>query len=324
MEKRKNRSPRLSSEQKKILGQLEEQLKKQNKKSKRQTSALIGIIVVFVLAAFIYNYFIKFTPAPVKDGISVHFIDVGQGDCIYITGNGENMLIDCGEASQADKVAGYLKKQGVDRLDCVVATHPHSDHMGGMSKIVLEFDIGEFIIPHLADNDIPTTMYFNRFLDAAEERQVKLTEAQIGRKMEICGGEWEIIAPNSDDYSNTNNYSVGLILRHGENSFIFTGDAETSAEKEMLSAGMVSHADVYKVAHHGSDTSTSDDFLKAVSPDIAVISCGADNSYGHPCDSTLKKLSKFTNKIYRTDLSGTIIITSDGDKLDVRTERSSR
>lgn len=324
MEKRKSRSPKLSSGQEKLLKGLEEQLKGQNKKSKRQSGVIIGVIVVLLIASLIYNYFAKPAAAPVKDGISVHFIDVGQGDCVYITGNGENMLIDCGESSQADKVIGYLEKQGVDRLDCVVATHPHSDHMGGMSKIVSEFDIGEFIIPHLADNDIPTTMYFNRFLDAVEEKQVKLTEAKVGRKKEICGGEWEIIAPNSGDYSNANNYSVGLFLRHGENSFIFTGDAETSAEKEMLSAGRVSHADVYKVAHHGSDTSTSDDFLSAVSPDIAVISCGADNSYGHPCDSTLEKLKKFTNRIYRTDLSGTIIITSDGEKLDVRTERSSR
>lgn len=324
MEKGKSRVPKLSSGQEKLLKELEEQLKGQNKKSKRQTSVIIGVIVALLIASLIYNCFAKPSAVPVKDGISVHFIDVGQGDCVYITGNGENMLIDCGESSQADKVVGYLEKQGVDRLDCVVATHPHSDHMGGMSKIVSGFDIGELIIPHLADNDIPTTMYFNRFLDAVEERRVKLTEAKVGRKMELCGGEWEIIAPNSDDYSNTNNYSVGLFLRHGENSFIFTGDAESSAEKEMLSAGRVSHADVYKVAHHGSDTSTSDDFLSAVSPDIAVISCGADNSYGHPCDSTLEKLKKFTNKIYRTDLSGTIIITSDGEKLDVRTERSSR
>lgn len=285
---------------------------------------MISAVIVLIIAALIASCLPGYVHKPENGSISVHFIDVGQGDCIYISGNGGNMLIDCGEASQSGRVTEYLEAQGVKRLDCVVGTHPHSDHMGGMSEIVSSFEIGEFIIPHLDDDDIPTTRYFEKFLDAAETKKVKLTEGRAGRKMTLCGGEWEFIAPCRDKYSDMNNYSVGLILRYGKNSFIFTGDAETAAEKDILASGKVTHADVYKVPHHGSDTSSSDGFLEAVSPSIAVISCGEDNSYGHPDKSILDKLSRYTDRIYRTDISGTIIITSDGKELSVRTERSSR
>ena len=163
-----------------------------------------------------------------------------------------------------------------------------------------------FSLPHLDDSDIPTTKYFERFLNAAENKGLEITEAELGRIFDIGEAECEIIAPCSDDYNNTNNYSVGVIIRHGENGFIFTGDAEKSAEKEMIDSGKLVDIDVYKAGHHGSDTSSSEEFLKIIKPDIAVISCGEGNSYGHPCDITLENLSKYTDKVYRTDLSGTI------------------
>ena len=261
-----------------------------------------------------------FTPS--VDELSVHYIDVGQGDSIYITSGDDGMLIDCGESGDTDRVISYLDNMGVSKINYVVGTHPHSDHMGGMSKIVEHFEIGEMIIPHIDDSDTPTTKYFERFLNACAEKNLSLTEAELGRKITLGDAELKIIAPNSLDYSNINNYSIGLIMHHGENSFIFTGDAEKLAEEEMIEKNLLEDIDVYKVGHHGSDTSSSMDFLNVIKPDYAVISCGEGNSYGHPNDITIENLSKFTDKIYRTDLMGTIVFTSDGKSLDVKTERN--
>ena len=257
----------------------------------------------------------------VSDTVSVHYIDVGQGDSIFINSESGNMLIDCGEAGETEKVIKYISDMGITKLDYVIGTHAHSDHMGGMYKIVNAFEIGEFIIPHIDDSDTPTTQYFSKFLDSIKERKVKLTESQTGRIISLGSAKCRFIAPVSEDYSNMNNYSVGIIMNHGNNSFIFTGDAETLAEKEMIDSNELQDIDVYKVGHHGSDTSSSPEFLEVIKPDYAVISCGEGNSYGHPCDITLEKLTEYTDKIYRTDLSGTIVFRSDGNNYDIQTER---
>lgn len=256
-----------------------------------------------------------------EDELTVSFIDVGQGDCILISSAGENMLIDCGEASESDKVVAYLNESGVKRLDYVVMTHPHSDHAGGMSTIIQTYNIGEVIMPHLADDDIPTTRYFERFIDACEAKNLYITEAELGNVITLGEAEAEIIAPNSSKYNGANNYSIGIILTHGNNDFLFTGDAEKLAEKEMLAAGKLSHVRVYKAGHHGSDTSSSADFLNAISPEYAVIMCGTGNSYGHPHVEVVERLSEYVKNIYRTDLNGNIIFESDGINLQIRTER---
>lgn len=254
--------------------------------------------------------------------LSVHYIDVGQGDSIYITSGGEGMLIDCGESGDTDSVISYLDNMGVTKINYVVGTHPHSDHMGGMSKIIEHYDIGEVIVPHIDDSDTPTTKYYEKFLTACAEKGLSLTEAELGRKIEVGDADLKIIAPVSEDYSNANNYSVGFIMHHGDNSFIFTGDAEELAENEMIESGSLEDIDVYKAGHHGSDTSSSEDFLNIIKPDYAVISCGEGNSYGHPNDITIENLSKFTDKIYRTDIVGTVVFTSDGKELTVTEEKA--
>ena len=276
-----------------------------------------------ILAAVLgYSLLNSQQSAVTGDKIAVHYIDIGQGDSILITSGDVNMLIDCGEKSESAKLINYLNNCGIQRLDYVIGTHPHSDHMGGMSEIVKTFDIGEFIIPRLHSSDIPNTVYYEKFLDAIAEKNVKLSYAELGRNINIGSSVGTIIAPHSPDYGNLNNYSVGLFLKHGNNSFIFTGDAEKQAEKEMIDAGVMLDADVYKVGHHGSDTSSSPEFLEAVSPEYAVISCGTGNSYGHPKDITMENLSKYTDKIYRTDLQGTIIFESDGNDYVIKTERN--
>ncbi len=259
-------------------------------------------------------------PLP-EDKLTVCYIDVGQGDSIFLSAGGKNMLIDCGESEATDGVIRFLNEKSVKKLDYVVATHPHSDHMGGMYKIIDKFDIGQVVVPHLADKDIPITRYYEKFLDSCDSKDVSLTEAKVGNFIQLGDAQIEIIAPCSKSYDNVNNYSVGLFLTHGENTFIFTGDAEALAEKEMVKTGRLRHADVYKVGHHGSETSSCAEFMKVISPDYAVISCGEGNSYGHPNEKALKEISRYTNEIYRTDLDGTIVIVSDGKDLEIETEK---
>lgn len=278
--------------------------------------AVIALIISFAAA----KYCMQNKPLP-DDSLTVCYIDVGQGDSVFLSAGGKNMLIDCGESGETDGVIKFLGSKDVKKLDYVVATHPHSDHMGGMYKIVDSFEIGEIIIPHLEGKSIPTTRYYEKFLDSCESKGLSLTEAELGRTIKLGDAEIDIIAPCSKSYDNTNNYSIGLFATHGENTFIFTGDAEAMAEKEMIESGNLRHADVYKAGHHGSNTSSSEKFMAAITPDYMVISCGEGNSYGHPNKETLQTAAGYTDKIYRTDLNGTVIFTSDGQKLTVSTEK---
>lgn len=232
------------------------------------------------------------------------------------------MLIDCGEKSVYTDVIRYINREEAISLDYVIATHPHSDHMGGMSEILDYYDnVGEVIIPPLTKEAIPITMFFSDFVDVIEEKNIPLTEAKVGMKGTLGDAEWRIISPSECDSGNLNNCSVGIILKHGENSFCFTGDAEAAAEKTMVYSGVTENVDVFKMAHHGSDTSNSELFLSAVRPDIAVVSCGAGNSYNHPNDEAMERIQVYTDDIYRTDLDGTIVMESDGKEITVMTER---
>lgn len=234
---------------------------------------------------------------------------------------GETMLVDCGEYEYADRVGTYLRSCGVNRLDYIIATHPHSDHMGGMAYIINNFDVGEIIIPHIDESDIPTTQYFEKFLDACSAKSLTPREAEVGEIISIGDARAEVIAPSSKKYDDVNDYSVSFILRHGRSRFLLTGDAEYTSEQEMLSGGRLRRADVYKAGHHGSSSSSCEEFLRVVSPEYAVISCGEENSYGHPHQEVLDRLKNYTDKIYRTDIEGNIIFESDGVDITVRTER---
>lgn len=323
-EKRRSRPKDITQDREQLFKELRREVKARRKERNRRQKAL-SLFFIVVIAVCLALTFIPKTPVyPAEGELQVHFIDVGQGDCIYIAAGGQNMLIDCGEADESARAVAYLQDMGIRQLDYVVGTHPHSDHMGGMDRIIEEFGIGEFIIPHLDDEDIPTTSYFLRFLDAAERHGVKLTEAVTGSEFTVGDAHCEIVAPNSKKYEDINNYSVGIVLRHGSESFIFTGDAEGVAEQEMLGGGRLGKMNVYKVGHHGSSSSSTAAFLRVIRPDTAVISCGAGNAYGHPTDSVIKRLSAYTDNIYRTDLCGSIVITLDGSSLNVTAERRSR
>lgn len=312
-----------------------EKRKRRGSGEKRKTQA---VLILFVVIAVVISAFEVCGTDPVRwvkdklggsgggtdDELYVHFIDVGQGDCIFLTCGGENMLVDCGEASYADSVISYLNNQGVGKIDYAVATHPHSDHMGGMYRIVEQYEIGEMIMPHVDDSDIPTTRFFEKFLDSCEEKGLKITEAGPGDILKIGDAKAEVLSPESGKYDELNNYSVVLMVEHGENRFLLTGDAEKEAENEMTASGKLSHVNVYKAGHHGSNSSSTKNFLREITPDAAVIMCGAGNSYGHPSDAAVKRLTKYTDEIYRTDLDGTIVFRSDGSRIEVKTEASDK
>lgn len=250
--------------------------------------------------------------------LRVSYIDVGQGDSILIQVNGKNILIDAGENDQGDKVVSYLKSQDVKRLDVAIWTHPHSDHIGGADIVTNDFDIGQVIMPKKTS----TTQSFRSLINSISQKGLKITEAKAGLQLDLGPGvQAELLAPNSTNYEEVNDYSAVLRLTYGQTTFLFTGDAQNESEQEMINAGYDLKADVLKIGHHGSQTSTSITFLNKVKPKTAVISVGKDNDYGHPTATILKRLQKSGVNIYRTDNSGTIVAESDGKNIIFSTGR---
>ncbi len=248
--------------------------------------------------------------------MTVNFFDVGQGDCEFIEfPNGECMLIDCGEKYYADRVIQKIKNAGYSKIDLLIVTHPHTDHMGGMSEIVDEFEIGEIYMP----NAQATTSTYESLLESIDNKGLTVNTAKFGVTVTVSDTvTGEFLAPVSDDYDDLNNSSAVLKLTYGDVSFLFTGDAETLSENEMLSVSYYElDSDVLKVGHHGSSSSSCEEFLSAVSPEYAVIECGADNSYGHPHTETLERLENVGAEIYRTDYDSDIVFTTDGSAINV-------
>ncbi len=249
---------------------------------------------------------------------AAHFLDVGQGDSIFIElPNSETMLIDTGENYHGESIINYISALGYSKIDYLVATHPHTDHIGSMSYIVRNFDIGSVYMPKVSAN----TKTYENLLTSIQNKGLKITTAQAGMNIFDSNGlTMDIIAPSEIDEDDLNNCSIIIKAVFGTTSFLFTGDAETE-EFDTVTADM--QADVLKVGHHGSRTSTTEDILDRIEPSIAVISCGEDNSYGHPHATTLKYLSNINCTVYRTDENKTIKITSDGKTLDVETNLTS-
>ena len=246
--------------------------------------------------------------------LEVYFFDVGQGDSELIRlPGGENILIDAGTSSTEDELVGELRSLGAETLDLVVATHPHADHIGGMAAVIDAFDVRQVVMPRISESDTPTTKTYENLLQSIADKGLTITPAEPGDELLSSGGAvLTVLAPNGEDYGDLNNYSVVLRLTYGEDSFLFTGDAEEASEEEMLSLDWPLTATVLKCGHHGSETSTSPAFLDAVSPQYAVISCGVDNDYGHPDAVTLEKLEAAGVEVFRTDRQGTILASTDG------------
>ena len=292
-------------------------------KYKKPSKLSIPAILILFLALWIFkgNSGIIDNELIWEEGnLLVHFIDVGQGDCELVElPEGEIMLIDAGDNGYEDIVTGYLDDLGIERIDYLIATHPHADHIGGMEEVIKRYDIGEIYMPKAASE----SRTFEKMLDAIEEKGLLVHTAEAGKAI-FSGKDLkaDILSPKKGElYEDTNNNSVVLRLVYGKKSFLFTGDIESEAERDIIFSGIDISSEVLKVAHHGSSTSSIYEFIEAVNPSYAVISCGEDNEYGHPHRETLYTFQNIGSKILRTDELGTVKIMTDGKNLEVENKK---
>ncbi|MDR1410440.1 MAG: MBL fold metallo-hydrolase [Oscillospiraceae bacterium] len=253
--------------------------------------------------------------------LQAHFIDIGQGDCTLIQSGGVNVLIDGAKPGNDKVINAYLKNHNVKQLDYLIATHPDSDHIGSLPEVIKAYPPKNVILPRLSEKNTPSTKNYTSLLSAIKASGAKAIAAELGKSYTIGEAKMEILAPFTQ-YDDTNNMSVVARVTLGNIAYLFTGDAETKSERDMLVSGRTLRADVLKAGHHGSKTGSGKAFLAAVNPKAVVISCGQDNSYGHPHMETLKKLTAIGAQVYRTDQLGTIIIATDGKELVTKWTKS--
>ncbi|WP_069680108.1 ComEC/Rec2 family competence protein [Clostridium taeniosporum] len=280
----------------------------------------IVLFVIIGLMKFIFGNDFSFNNTKkVSGNLQVYYLDVGQGDAEYIRINDFDILIDAGPKSESDHLLKQLEDKNIDDFEMVIATHPHEDHIGGMSKVFEKYKVENFYMPKVTH----TTKTFQNMLKSVSKQGLKVQTLKEGMQFNLGdGAKFDVYSPIKDSYDDFNNYSPIMKLTYGETKLMFTGDAETLAEKEALSRHLKDlKSDVLKFGHHGSSTSSSNEFLKAVSPKYGIISCGKDNSYGHPHKETMNKISKNQIKAYRTDLQGEITLTSDGKNISIKTEK---
>lgn len=260
------------------------------------------------------------TAAPVAAGsLQVHFIDVGLGDSILILApDGTVALIDGGESGSG--VVSYLEAQGVKRINLMIATHPHADHIGGLVDVLRAFPVDEVV----TNGQAHTTLTYEHFLDGIAAAKAKYTEVKRGDTLKFGGLTLDVLHPTGPTGQNLNDQSVVLRLLHGRVAFLFAGDAEHTAEASMLTSEENIQAQILKVGHHGSRSASSPAFLAAVQPELAVYSSGAGNSYGHPHAETLAALTSAGATIYGTDVNGTVVVTSDGTNYKVEMAKQSQ
>lgn len=252
-----------------------------------------------------------------KELLTVTFLDVGQGDASVLQCGGQTMMIDGGKAKASSYIYSWLKKNQISYLDVMVATHTDADHIGGLPGALNYAKVGTAYCPVTSG----TTKTFQSFVKYLKKQGKSITVPEAGDEFSLGGAQVRILGP-TDPQAEGNNSSIVLKVTFGDTSFLFTGDAEREEEQELLESGYDLESTVLKVGHHGSDTSTSYLFLRTVNPQYAVISVGADNTYGHPTEAVLSRLRDADVKTCRTDLQGTITAVSDGKKVTFQTERN--
>ena len=270
---------------------------------------IIPLLTILLTLSLIPINTISVEASEVKD-MEVHFIDVGQGDATLIVCDGHSMLIDAGDDTKGTAIQNYLQKQEIKKLDYLVLTHPDSDHIGGASVIITKFDIDKVFMSNYEKEN----KTYEKLIQALDNKYLNYSTPKVGEEYTLGSANITILGPVKE-YDNPNDSSIVLMVQNGDNRFLFTGDAEEAAEKDILKNNSDISADVYKVGHHGSKTSTCDEFFKSVNPQYAVISCAEGNSYGHPHAQTLNTLRINGVKTYRTDESGTIVVSSDGNTI---------
>lgn len=261
---------------------------------------------------------------PTSGELKVYIIDVGQGESILISTEERSMLIDAGENDKGDEVLDFIHNLGLEQLDYVLATHPDSDHIGGMDTVLENIDVTEGVFfGEMPDKLIPTTKTYEDVLDVIEEKDIPLFTALAGDTIDLgSGAVLTVLGPvDPQAADNKNDTSVVTRLDFGESSFLFNGDQEEDMEQLLLQSGADLDCDMMTMGHHGSSTSSCQQYLDAVTPEYASISCGRGNQYGHPHDETIEKLEAMGVEYYRTDVNGNITFTSDGEDISVRTEK---
>lgn len=287
-------------------------------KIKRRKLKYLLFLILFISIVLCFLWSIrKFSAPKINCNLMyVHYINVDQGDSILIQVNNKNLLIDSGPKSQKKHLVNFLNSLNISTLDYVIATHPHDDHIGNMNTIINTYKVKSFYAPKVYSN----TKTFEQMIDALKSKDLKITPIKRGCNTIDLGNHTlvEVLSPISNFYDNENNYSPVIRISFGTTSFLFTGDAETEVENQILSLNDDLKSDVLKIGHHGSSSSTSDSFLKKINPKYAVISVGKNNVYGHPNKNTLLNLNKSNINIFRTDLQNNITFISDRNTITVR------
>lgn len=247
----------------------------------------------------------------------IHFIDVGQGDSIYIkTPEGENILIDAGSKAKGHDVVAYLQKQKVKVIDYMIATHPDADHIGGLDEVLEAIEVKNVYAPKVSH----TTQAYKDFLTAVKNEKLTIKTAKLDVELPLKNKDIKakFVGPVKEYKKNDlNNWSAVLHINYDKNNFLFAGDAELASEQDMIDKKLISKVDVLKVGHHGSKDSSSATFLNLTKPTYSIISVGAKNSYKHPTTETLNRLKAIKTTVYRTDKNGNIRVTSDGQKITI-------
>ena len=254
----------------------------------------------------------------VEGQLVVHMIDVGQADCFLLVQDGMTAMVDCGTRSSGKDAVAYLQELGVTKINYVIGTHPHDDHMGGMYDVITNFEVGTVIIPDSREGDI-TANWYMKLMNELQTGEYEVHYAQEGDIYELEDAVMQVLAAETD-VSNTNNYSIVMKVSFGQMDMIMTGDAETEIEEKILESGVNIDAEILKLGHHGSDTSNSEAFLDAISPEYGLISSGVGNKYEHPIKEIMERLEEREIEVYRTDESGSVVMTLTTDSVSFSCE----
>lgn len=243
--------------------------------------------------------------------VTVRYFDMGQGNASLVESAGAYMLIDTGNYEDVQKLKELLTAAGVTKLDYMVATHPHADHIGSLATVIREYEIENLFMPDVEAD----TKTFRVAVEAAEQKSLSMTHPEVGSVYPLGDVSFQILAPVGTDYKEINDYSIALRLSCGTTDFLWTGDAEEISEREMLNEDMVLEAEVYHAGHHGSNSSSSGEFLQAIDPDYVVISCGQDNDYGYPHEEVMERIKKMEAEVFVTSRTGHLKVTCQNDEL---------
>lgn len=290
-----------------------------------KTFIAVSIFIIAFVLCLLINWQWIFAKAGFypdrSEGVSVSFIDVGKADSILVTCNDHNILIDAGEDYKALRVSSYLKRYNIEKLDLLIATHPDNDHIGGMSSIINDFEIESFWCPEIDEDIISQTSAYKNMLSSLESKNIKIEYKKSGDTYILGDLEFTVLSPIKE-YKDTNNSSLVIRLDYFDTSFLFTADAENETEQDLIDNYKdLLNTDVLKVSHHGSNNSSSNEFLQYVNPRYAVISVG-ENTVNLPSKACIERLEDNNIQILRTDLQGTVTINAQKDgEIKVHTEK---